>query len=188
MTTSTPTPTDSHDIDRSTAQTEVLPDNLTQTAVLPDPAPQPQAAEAPTVQAPTVQAPTVQASAAQAPTVQVPAAQVPEAAPAASIATPAQPGYGYPATAGAPFAYPPVRPTNVLGIITLVLGVLGFALVPVITGHIALAQIKRTGDEGRGITIAGLVLGYVGLVGYVLAGLFFFGILFVSALAGIASY
>jgi hypothetical protein len=183
MTTSTPTPTDSHDIDRSTAQTEVLPDTLTQTAVLPDPAPQPQAAEAPTVQAPTVQA-----SAAQAPTVQSPAAQAPEAAPAASIATPAQPGYGYPATAGAPFAYPPVRPTNVLGIITLVLGVLGFALVPVITGHIALAQIKRTGDEGRGITIAGLVLGYVGLVGYVLAGLFFFGILFVSALAGIASY
>jgi hypothetical protein len=173
MTTSTPTPTDSHDIDRSTAQTEVLPDNLTQTAVLPDPAPQPQAAEAPTVQAPTVQAPAAQAQAA---------------APAASIATPAQPGYGYPATAGAPFAYPPVRPTNVLGIITLVLGVLGFALVPVITGHIALAQIKRTGDEGRGITIAGLVLGYVGLVGYVLAGLFFFGILFVSALAGIASY
>jgi hypothetical protein len=173
MTTSTPTPTDSHDIDRSTAQTEELPDNLTQTAVLPDPAPQPQAAEAPTVQAPAAQAP---------------AAQAPEAAPAASIATPAQPGYGYPATAGAPFAYPPVRPTNVLGIITLVLGVLGFALVPVITGHIALAQIKRTGDEGRGITIAGLVLGYVGLVGYVLAGLFFFGILFVSALAGIASY
>jgi hypothetical protein len=164
MTTSTPAPNNSTTIDSSTAQTEVLPDGLTQTAVLPDPAPesQPQAPAAP-------------------------AAQAPAAAPAASSVTPAQSAYGYPAN-GAPYAYPPVRPTNVLGIITLVLGILGFALVPVITGHIALAQIKRTGDEGRGITIAGLVLGYVGLAGYVLAGLFFFGLFYLTALAAVSSY
>lgn len=164
MTTSTPTPNKSTTVDSSTAQTEVLPDGLTQTAVLPDPAPEPQP---------------------QAPT--APAAQAPAAAPAASSVTPAQSVYSYPAN-GVPYAYQPPRPTNVLGIITLVLGVLGFALVPVITGHIALAQIKRTGDEGRGITIAGLVLGYVGLAGYTLGFVFFFGILYVSALAGIASY
>ena len=86
------------------------------------------------------------------------------------------------------YSYPPVRPTNVLGIITLVLGVLGFAIVPVVTGHIALAQIKRTGDDGRGITIAGLVLGYIGLAGYLLAALFFFGMLFLAAIGAAGSY
>ena len=83
--------------------------------------------------------------------------------------------------------YPPVRPTNVLGIITLVLGVLGFAIVPVVTGHIALAQIKRTGDDGRGITIAGLILGYIGLAGYLLAALFFFGMFFLAAVGAAGS-
>lgn len=92
------------------------------------------------------------------------------------------------APASGQYSYPPVRPTNVLGIVTLVLGVLGFAIVPVITGHIALSQIKRTGDDGRGITIAGLILGYIGLAGYLLAALFFFGALFLGAVGAIGSY
>ncbi|CAD5991436.1 DUF4190 domain-containing protein [Agreia sp. COWG] len=96
-------------------------------------------------------------------------AQLPEAAPAEQAQLPER------ATA------PTARPTNVLGVITLVLGVLGFAIVPVITGHIALNQIKRTGDEGRGITLAGLVLGYVGLAGYVLVAMFFAGLLLLGA-------
>ena len=79
-------------------------------------------------------------------------------------------------------AYTSVRPTNVLGVVTLVLGVLGFAIIPVITGHIALSQIKRTGEEGRGITMAGLILGYIGLAGYVLAAMFFFAALIFGAL------
>ncbi|MGE2767303.1 DUF4190 domain-containing protein [Rhodococcus sp. 1.20] len=28
-------------------------------------------------------------------------------------------------------------------------------------GHISLAQIKRTGEQGRGLAIAGLVIGYI---------------------------
>ena len=120
-------------------------------------------------------------------TVQLPISQLPPAQPAAPQTTaptapqataPASPHYGY----------PPVRPTNVLGIVTLVLGVLGFAIVPVGTGHIALAQIKRTGDEGRGITIAGLVLGYIGLAGYTLAALLFFGALFLGFIGAVSSY
>ena len=172
MTTSTPAPNNSTTVDNSTAQTEVLPDGLTQTAVLPDPAPQ---ARFQTQAQPQPQAPAAQA------------AQAPAAAPAASSATHVQSVNGYTAN-GAPVVYLAPRPTNVLGIITLVLGVLGFALVPVITGHIALAQIKRTGDEGRGITIAGLVLGYIGLAGYVLVGLFFFFIFFLSFTVGVSRY
>jgi peptidyl-prolyl cis-trans isomerase B (cyclophilin B) len=38
------------------------------------------------------------------------------------------------------------------------------SLAAVITGHIALHQIKRSGDKGRGLAIAGTVLGYAGLV------------------------
>jgi hypothetical protein len=47
----------------------------------------------------------------------------------------------------------------ILGILWL--GWLGSVLA-VIFGHVALSQIKRTGAAGRGLAIAGLVLGYVG--------------------------
>ncbi len=85
---------------------------------------------------------------------------------------PAAPQYSAPAPAK----------TNTLGIITLVLGVLGFGLVPVITGHIALSQIKRTHEDGRGITLAGLILGYVTLAGWLVVALFWI------AAAGIAIF
>ncbi|QJU55349.1 DUF4190 domain-containing protein [Herbiconiux sp. KACC 21604] len=83
----------------------------------------------------------------------------------------------------APQYYAPApAKTNTLGIITLVLGVLGFGLVPVITGHIALNQIKRTHEDGRGITLAGLILGYVTLAGWLAVALFWI------AAAGIAIF
>ncbi|MCV7044733.1 DUF4190 domain-containing protein [Mycobacterium frederiksbergense] len=39
---------------------------------------------------------------------------------------------------------------------SLVLAPLG-----IVFGHIALSQINRTGEEGRGLAIAGLVIGYI---------------------------
>ena len=54
--------------------------------------------------------------------------------------------------------------TNTLAIVSLVLAFF-VSLGAVICGHIALSQIKRTGENGRGLAIAGLVLGYLGLVG-----------------------
>ena len=63
---------------------------------------------------------------------------------------------------------PPTAPvgakTNTLAIVSLVLAFF-VSLGAVICGHIALSQIKRTGENGRGLAIAGLVLGYLGLVG-----------------------
>jgi hypothetical protein len=35
----------------------------------------------------------------------------------------------------------------------------------VITGHVALAQIKRSGEKGRALAITGLVLGYLYIAG-----------------------
>ena len=63
--------------------------------------------------------------------------------------------------------YPPVRPTNGLAIAALVCGiaqfVTGFTFIPaIICGHLARRQIRRTGEQGEGMAVAGLILGYVG--------------------------
>jgi peptidyl-prolyl cis-trans isomerase B (cyclophilin B) len=66
----------------------------------------------------------------------------------------AYPGYyGYP-------QYPQPQSTNALAIVSLVCAFL-FAPLGIIFGHISLSQIKKTGEEGRGLAIAGLVIGYM---------------------------
>lgn len=56
------------------------------------------------------------------------------------------------------------KSTNPLAIVSLVTSILPLYLVGVITGHIALSQIKRTGAKGHGLALAGVILGYVGIV------------------------
>jgi hypothetical protein len=53
------------------------------------------------------------------------------------------------------------------------------SIVGAVLGHISLSQIKRTGEEGRGMAIAGLVLSYFGIACWVLVlgGLLFLGII-----------
>jgi hypothetical protein len=55
---------------------------------------------------------------------------------------------------------PLVPRTNTLAIIALVLG-LTVPIGGIICGHMALGQIKRTGESGHGLALAGLILGYV---------------------------
>ena len=57
---------------------------------------------------------------------------------------------------------PTATGTNGMAIAALITG-LTMAPLGIIFGHIALSQIKRTGQDGRGMAIAGLVLGYVSL-------------------------
>ncbi|MFD0995500.1 peptidyl-prolyl cis-trans isomerase B (cyclophilin B) [Pseudoclavibacter chungangensis] len=67
----------------------------------------------------------------------------------------------------------PAGRTNVMAIIALVTGIIGFAIVPVVLGHIALSQIKRTGEGGKALAIVGLVLGYLGVAGWLIFWILF---------------
>jgi len=56
---------------------------------------------------------------------------------------------------------------NTLAVVSLATAVTGFgAAAGVITGHIALAQLRRSGEKGRGLALAGLITGYVGIAGF----------------------
>ena len=86
------------------------------------------------------------------------------------------PGFAQPAVYPRTAYYPPVpaRPASGLAIASLVCGVLelflGLTAIPaVILGHMARAEIRRTGKRGNGMAVAGLVLGYVGTAIFVLA-------------------
>jgi hypothetical protein len=66
-------------------------------------------------------------------------------------------------------------PTNGLAIGSLVAGVFWMwwvgSVVAIVLGHVALRQIARSGQSGRGLAITGLVLGYgaLALLAFVLA-------------------
>lgn len=50
---------------------------------------------------------------------------------------------------------------NTLAVVSLASAVTGFgAAAAVITGHVSLAQIKKSGEAGRGLAIAGVAAGY----------------------------
>ncbi|WP_281167495.1 DUF4190 domain-containing protein [Actinopolyspora mortivallis] len=70
-------------------------------------------------------------------------------------------------------------PTSGFAVVALVLGIMGFSPLAVIFGHIALHNIdkKHSGERGRGMAIAGLVLGWIGVAGLVLALVFMIAVL-----------
>ena len=68
-------------------------------------------------------------------------------------------------TASQPPVAAPYAPTNVMALIGFILSVSGFflfisAIPGVVLGHIALNQIRDTGEAGRGMAIAALAVGY----------------------------
>jgi Domain of unknown function (DUF4190) len=77
------------------------------------------------------------------------------------------------------YEQPPGRGTSGLAIASLVLGIVWVfwigSILAVIFGHIALSRIKASRGmiEGKGLAIAGLVLGYLGIATLVLWIIFF---------------
>jgi len=81
-------------------------------------------------------------------------------------------------------SYAPAAKWNVLSIVSLVTSVLGLSLVGIITGHISLGQIKKTGEQGNVLAIIGLILGYLGLVALVIGLIVWFSFFALAASTG----
>jgi Domain of unknown function (DUF4190) len=75
--------------------------------------------------------------------------------------------------------------TNTLAIVALVAAFF-VPIAGIICGHIALGQIKRTGENGRPLALWGTILGYVFTAMYVL--LILFSILVPLLLVGVGGY
>ena len=104
------------------------------------------------------------------------------------VPTPA-PQPATPAYAAAPAG--PVAPWNVLSIVALVISLVGFgtiSLVAVILGHISLSQIKRTGQQGHGLGLAGTIIGYVGIVAGLIFWIFWIVLFAAAASSGVYTY
>lgn len=96
-----------------------------------------------------------------------PYAQQPGAYPPGAYPPGGHPGAGYPG--GYPQG-PAPQGTNTLAITSLVCGIVGFfccgilSIVGLVTGFMAMNQIKQTGQDGHGMALAGTIVSGVSLV------------------------
>ncbi|MET0672845.1 MAG: DUF4190 domain-containing protein [Microbacterium pygmaeum] len=82
--------------------------------------------------------------------------------------------------------------TNVLAVVSMVASIVGFiwilpfigSLAGVIMGHISLRQLATSGEKGRGMALAGLIVGYVGLALFVVGAIVFFSFVAYAASQG----
>jgi hypothetical protein len=90
-----------------------------------------------------------------------------------------------PSTDGQGVSYRVSPPTSSMALVSLILGILGWVILPligsilaVVFGHLALGEIDRSGGQlgGRGMAQVGLVLGYSAVALEVL-GVLVFGVL-----------
>lgn len=71
------------------------------------------------------------------------------------------------------------RSLNTLAVVSLASALTGIgAVMAIITGHIAQAQIRRSGENGKVLAVVGTVLGYVSIVSWII-----FSILSVALIA-----
>ena len=85
--------------------------------------------------------------------------------------------------------------TNTLAIVALVAGIAGLTVIPfvssivaVVTGHMARKEVRRTGEQGDGLALAGLITGYIGIGLGVLVAILLFAFLGVVLAAGMNQY
>lgn len=89
---------------------------------------------------------------------------------------------------------PAYRPTSTTAVVSLISGLLGWTLLPmlgsvvaIITGHIARSEIRRNPEtlQGDGLAVAGLILGYAAIaIGLVV----FAGLLMLGGLAALIAF
>ena len=112
----------------------------------------------------------------------------------AAPAAPQVPGYTQaPGYAQAPSA----APTNTMAIVSMISSIIGWfafgslCIVGVILGHISLKQLKTSGEGGRGMALTGLIMGYIGIAGWVIGLIIFLIVLGIAgasiAAAGVSS-
>lgn len=72
-----------------------------------------------------------------------------------------------------PYQTPPTKPNSNMAIASMILGILGWTILPglasiaaIVTGHMAKKEIKGSMDQlgGDGMATAGLVMGYASVV------------------------
>ncbi|GIH11681.1 hypothetical protein Rhe02_97480 [Rhizocola hellebori] len=101
-----------------------------------------------------------------------PPASVPPVSP-----SPATPPYGQPQYSPAPYGtpqygqqspygYPVAAPQNSLALVSMILslvGILSWITAPVgaILGHVAMKQIRQTGESGEGMAKTGIIVGWI---------------------------
>lgn len=117
----------------------------------------------------------------------------PYGVPAPQYAAPNAPYGAPPAPYGtAPsYGYAPAPKTNTLAVVSLIASLVGVFLIPfigqivgIITGHMSLSQLKTSGEGGRGLALAGTIVGWVTIGLYVLLLVFIFVIIGFAAANG----
>ncbi|WP_159796074.1 DUF4190 domain-containing protein [Puerhibacterium puerhi] len=92
-----------------------------------------------------------------------------EAAPSSPYGTaPAAPQ----AQHGSPYGQPAAPGTDGFAIASLVTGILGTGIVALVLGIVGLNRVKKSGQNGKGMSIAGIVLGALGIVGGIIWAIF----------------
>ena len=110
----------------------------------------------------------------------------------------AQPAYGQPAYGQPGYGYAvPARPTNVLAIVSLIASIAGLTILPfvasivgVITGHMALKQLKTSGENGRGLALGGTIVGWAGtgILVLIIAFWLIFIVAFAASMPALSQY
>lgn len=116
-----------------------------------------------------------------------PYAQQPPTSPPSSVPPtsppPGTPPYGQPYAQpyGQPYGYTPTPPQNSMALTAMILSLVGIAVaitapVGAILGHIALKQIRQSGESGEGMAKTGIIVGWIITGLYALCCLGYFGI------------
>ena len=86
-------------------------------------------------------------------------------------------------------SYRPAAPTSTLAVVSLVFGILAWCVLPfvgaivaIVCGHLARSEIRNSHpdqhQDGDGMAVAGLVLGYVQLISGIVAAFVLIAVLF----------